>query len=59
MSQDSFVTLYSKEADEFVTTRFNRRRFTNKEFKLELKKFSKKLRKMVTFKLTKRPHKKK
>lgn len=59
MSQDNLVTMYSKEANEFITTRFTKRKFTNKDFKLKLRKYSKKLRKYVEYVATKRRFKKK
>lgn len=58
-TQDNLITMYSKESDEFIMTRFTKRRFTQKDFKLKLKKYSKKLRKYVEFVGTKRPYKKK
>ncbi len=58
MSQDNLITLYSKEANEHVTTRINKKKFANAA-KLELKKFSKKLRKHVLFVQTKKMFKKK
>ena len=58
MSQDNLITLYSKEANEHVTTRINKKKFANAA-KLELMKFSKKLRKHVLFVQTKKMFKKK
>lgn len=58
MSQDNLITLYNKEADEHITTRINKKKFANAD-KLELMKFSKKLRKRVPFKQTKKMFKKK
>jgi len=58
MSQDNLITLYSKEANEHVTTRINKKKFANAE-KLSLMKFSKKLRKRVSFIQTKKLFKKK
>ena len=58
MSQDNIITLYSKDADEHVVTKRNKKKFANAD-KLSLVKFSKKLRKRVTFIETKKPHKKK
>lgn len=59
MSQDNLVTMYSAESGEFITTRFTKRKFTNKDIKLKLRKYSKKLRKCVEFVVTKRRFKKK
>jgi ribosomal protein L33 len=58
MSQDNLITLYNKETKEHITTRKNKKRLANAP-KLELKKFSKKLRKPVTFVETKKIFKKK
>lgn len=58
MSQDNLITLYSKEANEHVTTRINKKKFANAD-KLELKKYSKKLQKRVVFAQTKKLFKKK
>ncbi len=58
MSQDNFITLYSKEANEHVTTRINKKKFANAD-KLELKKYSKKLQKRAVFVQTKKAFKKK
>ena len=57
MSQDNLITLYNKEADEHIVTFRNKKKFANT--KLSLKKFSKKLRKVVEFVETKKAHKKK
>lgn len=51
--------MYSNESGEFITTRFTKRKFTNKDIKLKLRKYSKKLRKYVEFVVTKRRFKKK
>ena len=59
MSQDQLVTLYCSETNEYITTRFTKKKFTNKNFKLSLRKYSKKLRKYVDFVLTKKLFKKK
>lgn len=58
MSQDNLITLYSKEADEHVVTKRNKKKFANAA-KLSLIKFSKKLKKRVLFTETKKMHKKK
>ncbi len=58
MSQDNLITLYSKEADEFIVTFRNKKKFANAG-KLVLKKFSKKLKKHVDFVQTKKLFKKK
>ena len=58
MSQDNLITLYSKDADEHVVTSRNKKKFANAD-KLSLVKFSKKLKKRVTFTETKKMHKKK
>ncbi|MDD3694151.1 MAG: 50S ribosomal protein L33 [Candidatus Pacebacteria bacterium] len=58
MSQDNLITLYSKEANEHVVTRRNKKKFANVA-KLSLIKFSKKLQKRVEFIETKKMHKKK
>ncbi|MFT6361465.1 MAG: ribosomal protein L33 [Candidatus Paceibacteria bacterium] len=58
MSQDNIITLYSKDANEHVVTSRNKKKFANAN-KLSLVKFSKKLRKRVTFIETKKAHKKK
>lgn len=58
MSQDNLITLYSKEANEHVVTRRNKKKFANAA-KLSLIKFSKKLQKRVEFIETKKMHKKK
>lgn len=58
MSQDNLITLYSKEADEHITTSRNKKKFANVG-KLSLKKFSKKKKKRVTFVETKKIFKKK
>ena len=58
MTQDNLITLYSKEADEHIVTFRNKKKFANAG-KLILKKFSKKLRKVVEFVETKKAHKKK
>lgn len=58
MSQDNLITLYSKEADEHVTTRKNKKKLANAP-KITLSKFSKKLKKRVTFVETKKMFKKK
>lgn len=55
MSQDNLITLYCKETGEHITTSKNKR---NTE-KLELKKYSKKAQKRVTFVQTKKMFKKK
>lgn len=47
MSQDNLVKLFNKQTGETYWTRKNRKKV---ERKLELKKFSSKLRKMVVFK---------
>lgn len=57
MSQDQLITLYNKESKEHIVTRANRKKrasFGNKDFKLELKKYSKKLRKVLLFKEVKK-----
>ncbi len=58
MSQDNLITLYNKEANEFVTTFRNKKKFANAD-KLELEKYSKKLRKRVKFTQTKKLFRKK
>lgn len=58
MSQDNLITLYCKETGEHITTRKNKKKLANAP-KLTLQKFSKKLRKMVTFIETKKLFKKK
>lgn len=58
MSQDNLITLYCKETGEHVTTRKNKKKLANAD-KLSLSKFSKKLRKKVTFVETKKMFKKK
>ena len=58
MSQDNLITLYNKEADEHIVTFRNPKKFANAA-KLELMKFSKKLKKRVKFVQTKKAHKKK
>ncbi len=58
MSQDNYITLYSKEADEKIDMFRNKKKFANAD-KLKLMKFSKKLRKRVEFTETKKPNKKK
>jgi ribosomal protein L33 len=58
MSQDNLITLYSKEANEHITTTRNKKKFANAE-KLSVKKFSKKLQKRVEFTQTKKLFKKK
>ncbi|MDH5442547.1 MAG: 50S ribosomal protein L33 [Candidatus Nomurabacteria bacterium] len=57
MAQKNVITLYSKEANEFITSHKNTKKLAG--IKLALKKFSKKLRKQVMFKETKRKFKKK
>jgi len=59
MSQDTLVTMYSPESGEFITTRFSKRKFAHKDFKLKLMKYSKKLKKRVEFVVTKRRFKRK
>jgi large subunit ribosomal protein L33 len=51
MSQDNLVILKNKETGEVYWSRKNRKQTDNK---LELKKFSKKLRKVITFKESKK-----
>jgi large subunit ribosomal protein L33 len=51
MSQDNLIILKNKETGEVYYTRKNRRKVQRK---IELKKFSKKLRKHVTFKEAKK-----
>ena len=51
MSQDNLVKLKSKQTGETIYTRKNKKQT---EHKLELKKYSKKLRKHVTFKEAKK-----
>ena len=51
MSQDNLIQLKNKETGEVYYTRRNRK--TSKE-KLELKKYSKKLRKQIVFKEAKK-----
>jgi large subunit ribosomal protein L33 len=51
MSQDNLVKLRNNETKEIYWTRKNRKQTDNK---LELKKYSKKLRKVVAFKETKK-----
>ncbi len=58
MSQDNLITLYNKEADEHIITTRNKKKFANAP-KLSLVKFSKKLKKRLTFTETKKMHKKK
>ncbi len=53
MSQDNLIKLTNKETGEVYWTRKNRKKLANAP-KIELKKFSKKLRKIVTFKETKK-----
>ena len=57
MAQNRLVTLYNKEADEFITTFKSGKKGSN--IKLSLKKYSKKLRKRVLFTQTKKLFKKK
>ena len=57
MSQDKLVTLYNKDADEFITTFKSGKKSSN--IKLSLKKFSKKLKKRVVFTETKKIFRKK
>jgi len=62
MSQDHLTTLRCKETGETKTIRFNRKRlasYSNKNFKLKLKKFSPKLNKVVTWFVTKKAFSKK
>jgi len=58
MSQDNLITLYSKEANEHVVTSRNKKKFANAA-KLEIMKYSKKLRKSVKYVETKKMFKKK
>ncbi len=58
MSQDNLITLHCKETGEHITTRKNKKKLANAP-KLSLSKFSKKLRKKVTFVETKKIFKKK
>ncbi|MFT7328172.1 MAG: ribosomal protein L33 [Crocinitomicaceae bacterium] len=58
MSQDNLITLYSKEANEHIVTKRNKKKFANAA-KLSLVKFSKKLKKRIIFTETKKMHKKK
>ncbi len=51
MSQDKLIKLTNKETGEVYHTRKNKKTVTRK---IELKKFSKKLRKHVTFKESKK-----
>ncbi|OHA88772.1 MAG: 50S ribosomal protein L33 [Candidatus Zambryskibacteria bacterium RIFCSPHIGHO2_01_FULL_43_27] len=51
MSQDNLIQLKNKETGEVYFTRKNRKKV---ERKIELKKYSKKLRKRVTFKEAKK-----
>jgi len=51
MSQDQLVILRNKESGEVYYTRKNKKKV---EKKLELKKYSKKLRKRITFKEAKK-----
>jgi len=51
MSQDSLIKLTNKETGEVYWTRKNKKKV---ERKIELKKYSKKLRKRVTFKESKK-----
>ena len=51
MSQDNLVQLKNKQTNETYWTRKNRKKLDNK---LELKKYSKKLRKVVVFKEAKK-----
>jgi len=57
MSQDRLVTLYNKDADEFITTTRSGKKGSN--IKLSLKKYSKKLKKHVIFTQTKKIFRKK
>ena len=57
-SQQHFATLVHKATGEHYVTRINRKRrmsFAKKDFKLELKKYSKVLRKVVLFIESKKP----
>lgn len=58
MSQDNLITLHCKKTGEHVTTRKNKKKLANAP-KLTLKKYSKKLKKRVTFVETKKMFKKK
>jgi ribosomal protein L33 len=58
MSQDNLITLYNKETKEHIVTSRNKKKFANVA-KLSLVKFSKKLKKRITFTETKKLHKKK
>lgn len=61
-SQTHLITLYCKETNEYYTTRANKKRrasFANRDIKLKLRKYSKKLRKVVEFVETKKIFKKK
>jgi ribosomal protein L33 len=51
MSQDNLIQIKNKQTGEVYWTRKNRRKV---ERKIELKKYSKKLKKMVVFKETKK-----
>ena len=51
MSQDMLIQLKNKETGEVYFTRKNRKKV---ERKIELKKYSKKLRKVITFKESKK-----
>ncbi|HMO78922.1 MAG TPA: 50S ribosomal protein L33 [Candidatus Paceibacterota bacterium] len=51
MSQDNLIQIKNKQTGEVYWTRKNRRKV---ERKIELKKFSKKLKKMVVFKEVKK-----
>ena len=57
MSQDNVITLHNKDADEYIVTTRNKKKFANAS-KLSLKKFSKKLKKRVLFTETKKAYKK-
>ncbi len=51
MSQDQLIMLRNKDTDEVYYTRKNKKKV---ERKIELKKYSKKLRKHITFKESKK-----
>ena len=54
MSQDNLVKIQNKETKETIWTRRPKKGKTGVPRKLELKKYSKKLRKRVTFKESKK-----